>query len=304
MDEVKINTSKTLTLTIPSDPLNNIVSVSLYHEFGDLVSGPTNATRTGAGVYTIAYGQTASGDYILNSAGKHRADFTFTISGTSYTRSQYINVYTPYLDSAEFFLFYPELQNDFGSLFDRFERRARNVINTYCGQTFDYFPNKTMTLDGNDHDVLHLPITISTLRKVTMNAGDDGETIIHDASNDNIEKSRQPFNFQSSYYLRYRNKNSDSESTSTPKIKFYSTSDYKIEGDFGWSTVPDNVQQASALLIADFMNNDNEYRAHGMTNVDMDSISFQMKSSFYDSTGNIEADVLLMDYTLFVMDYI
>jgi hypothetical protein len=50
MDEVKINTSKTLTLTLPSDPASNTVSVSLYHEFGDLVSGPTNATRTGTGV--------------------------------------------------------------------------------------------------------------------------------------------------------------------------------------------------------------------------------------------------------------
>jgi len=29
-----------------------------------------------------------------------------------------------------------------------------------------------------------------------------------------------------------------------------------------------------------------------------------MNPNFYDSTGNIEADVLLTDYTLFVMDYV
>ena len=69
MDDVKINTSKTLTLTLPSDPTSNTVSTSLYHEFGSLVSGPTNATRTGTGVYTITYGQQASGIYILNSDG-------------------------------------------------------------------------------------------------------------------------------------------------------------------------------------------------------------------------------------------
>jgi len=83
MDEVKINTSKTLTLTLPSDPTSNLVSVSLHHEFGDVISGPTNATRTGTGVYTITYGQKASGIYILNSAGKHRADFTYAVSGVS-----------------------------------------------------------------------------------------------------------------------------------------------------------------------------------------------------------------------------
>ena len=53
MDEVAINTSKTLTLTLPSDPASNLVSVSLYHEYGDLVSGPTSAVRTASGVYTI-----------------------------------------------------------------------------------------------------------------------------------------------------------------------------------------------------------------------------------------------------------
>jgi hypothetical protein len=38
----------------------------------------------------------------------------------------------------------------------------------------------------------------------------------------------------------------------------------------------------------------------------MDTIEYETKKdvSFYESTGNIDADVLLMDYTLFVMDYV
>lgn len=314
MDEVKINTSKTLTLTLPNDPLSNIVSVSLYHEFGSLVSGPTNATRTGSGVYTITYGQQASGLYVLNSAGKHRADFTYTVSGTSYTQSQYINVYTPYITASEFFTLYPDLQSEFGALFDRFERRVRNIINTYCGQSFDFYPDKYMVLDGTNHNSIHLPLPIATISKVTLNIGDDTETVIHDASDttlNNIEKVRQPFNFESSYYIRYRNKGSagDDEKASrgfesTQPSRFSTKSDYKIEGDFGWRYVPDNVTQASALIMADLMNNDNEYRAHGIFRVDMDSIAIQTRDSFYETTGNIEADVLLMDYTLFVMDYV
>jgi hypothetical protein len=77
-----------------------------------------------------------------------------------------------------------------------------------------------------------------------------------------------------------------------------------VTGDFGWRFVPDNIKQASSLLIADMMNNDSEYRNHGIVRVEMDAIRLYMKDSFYESTGNIEADVLLMDYTLFVMDYI
>jgi hypothetical protein len=314
MDEVKINTSKTLTLTLPSDPDNNFVSVSVYHEFGGLVYGPTTATRTAPGVYSITLGQQVSGIYILNSAGKHRVQFSYAVSNSNYSQSQYINVYTPYITSSEFFTLYPELQQEFGALFDRFERRARNVINTYCGQSFDYYPNKYLIIDGNNHVNLHMPIPVVSISKVTMNPGDETEEVIHDITSsglNNVEKVRQPFNFDSSYYIRYRNKggigDDDRSSRSydfDPVSRFGSKSDYKIEGDFGWQYVPENVMQASALLVADYMNNDNEYRAHGIFNVDMDAVTFQMKSSFYESTGNIEADVLLMDYTLFVMDYI
>ena len=52
------------------------------------------------------------------------------------------------------------------------------------------------------------------------------------------------------------------------------------------------------------MNGDSSYRRHGMTTVDMDILKYTTKDSFYESTGNIDADVLLMDYTLFVMDYV
>ena len=64
MDNVKINTSKTITLTLPSDPDSNSVSVNLYHEFGDLVIANTSATRSNTGVYSTTYGQSSSGIYL------------------------------------------------------------------------------------------------------------------------------------------------------------------------------------------------------------------------------------------------
>lgn len=307
MDDVKINTSKTLTLTLPSDPVSNAVSVSLYHEFGDLVSGPTNATRVSTGVYTITYGQQASGEYVLNSAGKHRADFTYTVSGTSYTKSIYINVYTPYITASDFFTMYPELQQTKGAVFDKYEKRARAIINTYCGQSFDYYPSKSLIIDGNDHSILHLPFPVGKITKVTQDPGKDYAEIVYDitsSSSTNIERVRQPFNFEASYYIRFKADAIDKADKLTVPTKFRGRSDYKIEGNFGWNDVPSNVRQAAELIIADLMNDDSEYRRHGIYSVDMDIVKIQMKDSFYESTGNIEADVLLMDYTLFVMDYV
>lgn len=307
MDDVKINTSKTLTLTLPSDPTGNTVSASLYHEFGSLVSGPTNATRTGSGVYTITYGQEASGIYVLNSAGRYRIDFIYTISGTSYTQSQYINVYTPYADIDTFFADHPDLETDYYEKFDKMEKRVRNIINTFCGQSFDYYPNKYIEISGSGKNTLHLPYPIATLRKVTVNTGDEDQTVIHDSTDatiNNIEKTKEPHNFNSSYYIQFRRSFLDSVQTLIVASKFDEGDDYKIEGDFGWRYVPDNVVQAADLLLEDMMNGDSDYRRHGMKTVDMDILKYETRDSFYESTGNIDADVLLMDYTLFVMDYV
>lgn len=307
MDDVKIDTSKTLTLTLPSDPASNSVQVSLYHEFGSLVSGPTAATRTSAGVYTITYGQAASGIYILNSAGKHRADFTYTIGGTSYTQSQYINVYTPYIDIDTFFEDHPELEDDWYDKFDKMERKVRNIINTFCGQTFDYYPNKYIEIAGSGKKSLHLPVPISTLRKVTVNLGDSDEEILHDSTDatlNNIEKSKEPHNFGSTYYIQFKKSVLDSVQTILTTAKFDAQDDYKIEGDFGWQFVPNNIEQAADLLLEDMMNDDSEFRRHGIMRVDMDTIEYETRMSYFETTGNIDADVLLMDYTLFVMDYV
>jgi hypothetical protein len=308
MDEVKINTSKTLTLTLPSDPASNTVSVSLYHEFGDLVSGPTNATRTGTGVYTITYGQKASGIYVLNSGGKHRADFTYTVGGVSYSQSQIINVYSPYIAYDEFFEDYPELEDSFGSNFDKMERQVRNIINTFVGQTFDPYYDKTIFLEGNNRKALHLPLPIFTLKVVVKDVGLDEQTTIHDSTDsdlNNLEKVRsQPFNFNSSYFIKWRSSVLDSLNAFLYTNNFSAVTTYSVKADYGWQYVPENVKQASSLLLADLMNDDSTYRRHGFFAVDLDIVKLQTKQSFYESTGYIDADTLLMDYTLFIMDYI
>lgn len=302
MEEVKINTSKTLTISLPVDPDLETVSVSLYHELGDLVSGPTSALRTSAGEYSITFGQEDSGIYILNSSGRYKADFTYEISGTEYTQSKYINVFTPYITAAEFFDEYPELENEFETKFDAIAKRIKNTIDTYCGQSFEYYENKTIQMNGNNYSNLRLPLPVIELTSVIQDPGTNDELVLLSATIDKIEKVRQPFNFDSTYNIRFKK-------TSLPEQvfvlgKWNLDSTYKINGNFGWKYVPDNVKQAASLLIADAMNNDSEYRMHGMTRVEMDALTVYMKNTFYETTGNIEADVLLMDYTLFVMDYI
>jgi hypothetical protein len=307
MENVKINTSKTLTLTLPSDPIGDDVFVDLYSEYGDLLQEDLEATRVSAGVYTITFGQNNAGIYVLNSVGVHQAVFKYVVSGEDYSQSKYFNVYTQYVDSDSFFEENPELIDRHEDIFDLYEARVRNIIDTYCGQSFGSLNNKHFFVDGNNHKNLHLPFPISTLRKVTLNPGEGSEEILHDSSDssiNNIEKIRQHGNFESSYYLRFKVNTVTTENSRLFSRNFREGGVYKVEGDFGWRYVPDNVKQAAILLIADLMNDDSEYRRHRITNISMDTTSFSMPGDFYETTGNIEADVLLMDYMLFIMDYI
>lgn len=307
MQDVKINTSKSVTITLPSDPTSNEVDVSVYHESNDLIYGSVAATRVSAGKYTITLGQQPSGDYVLSSAGRYRVDFSYDVSGSPYKQSEYLNVYTPYVDPTFFFEIYPELEINNFEKFDYLEKRARNIVNTYCGQTFEPYQNKTVILQGNGHTKLSLPLPIYNLYSVTKNPSRSTQEVIHDSTNaglNNIRKTRQPFNFESSYYIEWINSSIDETLGIEEGVRFSEKADYKIVGDYGWAFVPNNVEQATSLILADVMNDDSEYRRHGIYAVSMDAVNYTMKSEFYESTGNIEADVLLMDYMVFVMDYV
>jgi hypothetical protein len=188
------------------------------------------------------------------------------------------------------------------------EKKVRNIINTYCGQSFEYYPNKYLEVMGSGKNTLHIPNPITTLRKVTSDPGTNDETVLHDYSDatlNHIEKIREPHSFGSSYYLQFRKSVLDSVNVLLLVNRFDKQSIYRVEGDFGWQFVPNNIEQAADLLLVDMMNDDSEFRRHGIQRVEMDTIRYEINTTnFFETTGNIDADVLLMDYTLFVMDYV
>ena len=310
MDEVQINTNKTFTLTLSADPVGSAVNAVLTHGWsGETVLSSTSCTRTGVGVYTITYGEKAagSGNYYLESGGEHQVEFSYTVGATAYTSIQYFFVYEPYISSANFFAIHSGLETGFSSSFTTYEKKVRNIINTYCGQDFYSFTGKSITLDGNSSMALHLPKPLYTLSTVYADYGDTDQLLIHDSSdstNLNLEKIRSFGNFESSWYLRFKNKTTSNVNKRLTGDKFNYKSDYRITGDWGWKFVPQNVQSASEILIADMMNNDSEYRNHRIIDVSLDSTRMSFDADFLGTTGNTEADILLMDYTAYVMDYV
>jgi hypothetical protein len=314
MDDVKINNSKTVSLTLGSDPDSSTVNATLYHEFADssVVQASTACTRASAGNYSIAYGESPanSDNFVLSQGGVHKVVFSYSISSTSYTSETYFSVYTPYITSATFFSNHSELQTSMGAKFEDYEKKARRIIDTYCGQSFDYYGVKSFIIDGYDTRFLRLPYPLDTLTTVVADYGDSDNETIHDSSDstlNNLEKVNATGNFGSAHTLRFKNKVSDTRKSyvaRTYRNRFNSKSDYKVTGNYGWRFVPNNIRDAAELIIVDLMNDDSEYRRHRIHSVDMDTTRYRFDSDFYGSTGNVDADVLLMDYTLYVMDYV
>jgi hypothetical protein len=152
-----------------------------------------------------------------------------------------------------------------------------------------------------------LPYPIVDLTKVTLNLGMSDEAILYDSSDPSytaIEKAKEPHSFGSSYYIQFKRSMLDSIQTVITTNKFNADDSYKIEGSFGWQFVPNNIEQAADLLLEDMTNDDSEFRRHGIHRVDMDTIEYYTNTTFFETTGNIDADILLMDYTLFIMDYV
>lgn len=216
--------------------------------------------------------------YHLLSSGPLRLVWHYEQEGEPLVYTQEFIVYQPYITESEFFDSHPELETDHADSFVALERKVHNIINTYCGQDFDYYDHKTLCYDGGGSKNLHLGMRLEEVISAYVGISDDITDIISGASDSN-------------YIL-------------SSSVTFSSNLQYHITGNWGWRSVPSNITQAADILIADLMNSDSQYPKHGVTSVSMDTHSLAFDKYIFSSTGHLDADVLLLDYTLFIIGMI
>lgn len=289
---VKQNQSYEVNLSLDSDA--DVVSsvyqvfVSLVFEWGDIIVDEATAVRDSAGEYSYEF--TAAH---LNSYGKHKVIWKYKIGGTFYTQTTFLNVYSPYITEDEFFESYPELETNYSEKFDAMERRVRLFIDTVCGQNFQLIKNKTLTYEGDNSDNIYLGIRCLSVLEVTQKPDVD--------MTDQVEIA-----VESPSYLR-RIEQIIPIATQEQKYinpKFMPDIFYAIRADWGWQSIPANITEAASLLMNDLLNEDSTYVKHGISNIKLDQYSLSFNSSANTGTGNLEVDVLLMDYTNYTMGMI
>jgi hypothetical protein len=73
---------------------------------------------------------------------------------------------------------------------------------------------------------------------------------------------------------------------------------YSVQGRFGWSSVPDNVEEACIILIKQFFDQDRAWKDKYVKNISTFDWKFEFMEDAHRGTGNLYADQLLSPYVL------
>ena len=277
------------------DTDTNIVSftggLEYKHPVNSSLLKMTRATRDSALHYSYDF---SAGD--LDSCGRYHIRWVYIVSGEATNVDQFIEVYQPYTSSGEFFDLYPEYETAWDDKFDDTERIIRNIINTYCGQNFNFYSNKTQLFDGEDSKTLNTGMRIENLIQVIMYPNSDitGSVVVD-------KKVREYVKVKPSDEI-VRDSTVNVAMQVDAISKFSSNREYEITADWGWYHVPGPITQAAVLLLAEYMSDDSTFRKRHIKSMIMDSeaVTFDGKNQS-GSTGNIDVDVLLLDFTKFII---
>jgi hypothetical protein len=262
----------------PSAPDEGSVSAVVKYEWGDVISSPT--VSEASGVFSISI----PGEDLV-AAGVYDIRWGAEFGGTAkYFHSSFL-IENSYITEADFFNLYEDMNtaNYAGENFQKAESIARKIIDTFCGQNFQYIGNKILVKDGNERDKLYLGRRLVHLSEVFMSV--DGRT---EDYTDLCE-----VDWSSRYSIRCQQ-------------KFPQGSRVSVSGDWGWSSPPSNIREACALLIVDLLEDTRrEHHSYGIIRLYQDTNRLEFDPSILsESTGNLDVDVLLMDYVYWIPDWI
>jgi len=289
--------------------------VKLYDITNDPAISPAINPSHLLTILTAAIDENNPGTYTVNIPYQYtdrnktlRLQWEYSIGGTAVVRSDEVYVVTPYVDfnhvqdlgfstdaSDPNYKSYKELLNA--------ERYARKVIEQHTGQDF-YIYNDLYLVYGYDSDILPLPAKIHQLHELYAN-----DVLLLDTIND-IDNWNYPVEISESGYGIKVNRAGLIDNTVytangmvPPSIHdsygiFQSGVAYKVQGQFGWEKVPDNVELAAIELMKDYFSKDTMWRNKYVKNISTFDWDFEYTGDAYTGTGNAYADNLLADYVL------
>jgi hypothetical protein len=272
----------------------------------------TNITATfsvsSSGNYTLEYEDLITGEVFSASATSSYGSVTFALDEKylSYTGSLVasvknsnndvvvltnIDVVRPYCNPDSVAI---SLQITDGSEID-YERIARYIIDSQT-QGFPFI-RKEKEIVGNGMDYLPVDEKIYKIYKVYKNgvleydSSLEKNEYLYQISKDGTSivstNSETPEN-KMNYSLVWKDRWLDAD--------FVQGAEYIIDGDFGWKVIPQDIQEASELLIQDLHGDNLKYVNRYIESFDNEDFKIKFAKGVSSSTGNVIVDKILEKY--------
>lgn len=179
---------------------------------------------------------------------------------------------------------------------ERWERQARMFINSKIDEKVR-LQYKTVTVVGQDTDVLYLDGNrIESFDKITKD-----DEVVFDTKEDidlltyDLEISKSKLQLKP-YYVGANIDEGKAMSAVYDPGYFERGSIYSVRGEYGWKNVPEELREATIILVDDMRCNDWSYRNKGLKSVKNDSFDIEYNDIIFSGTGNILVDALISDF--------
>lgn len=266
------------------------VTVNVYKNGVKVISTAVVTKISGkTGKYSYLLPLTATVDSevipILTEEGSIIIEWNFTVSSNTFAVKEYYDVVTPYCSWSYF--------NNVGTVtwddFVQCERIARKVIDGYCGQQFGKIAT-TIPVEGTGNDGLKLPRRLISLTDITWPTSESRPGVVIGWIPTEWEVAAD------GWMLRTQPNVVTIDPVCSDAPIFTRNVIYDVEGTWGYEGVPAAVEEASKILIADYLCVDHKYRDKYLSDVKMGDWKFQFTAKAWTGTGNATADELLLDY--------
>lgn len=257
-------------------------TVSLIHDWGMVVVdevSPVDGTGD-SWSYTFSENDTVS-------SGVHKIRWNYVDSlSDEHTKDEFIEIVQRYVEKLDFFNKYPQLEDEFEPYFYDFEGVTRKIIDTFCGQDFQFVNNGVLTFDGTGGRDLYVGRRLDTYTSVLIDE-DEVVSAVTGTSDDHFDR-----------FLRI------TAVDGATRSRFTDGDVVTVTGNWGWPYVPSSISLAAETLILEMVNDDRINYTHGIDQIWMDTQRTEFKDGLFDTTGNLDVDTLLMDYTILGWDYV
>jgi hypothetical protein len=285
MKEILLNSISTVNYKIYVDGVataaTGSVTARVFNGAVVVLASPT-VTNPSTGVYSFIIPPS-----LVNEEKTLTVEWTFTVAGYSMIVHENYDVVTPY-STWDYFKSITTYEKYLEA-----ERIARKVIDGYTGQTFGKI-RTVYAAEGSDNNSIRLSHRLLELDDVTW--------IDLWYAPDTITAPDYPISSwditADGWILRTPKSRSSADPVVMPSYSFKRNITYSVDGTWGWESVPTGVEEASKILTANLLCQDQKYRDKYLDTLKTGDWNIRFSPLAFSGTGSAVADDLLLEYRM------